>query len=90
MLVVKSRVFPFFYKQTQSGSAVPMVTERIFVYFIKFKNKSLKLCYSINRLNTKSGKFNRHDDGLGRGRQRLLGGRCHYRGSPLLIVVDAD
>jgi len=30
------------------------------------------------------------DDGLGRGRQRLLGGRCRYRGSPLLIVVDAD
>lgn len=30
------------------------------------------------------------NDGLGRGRQRLLGGRCRYCGSPLLIVVDAD
>jgi len=50
----------------------------------------LRSVLQYKRLSTHVGEFNRHDDGLGRGRQRFLVGRFRYRGSPLLIVVDAD
>lgn len=74
----------FFTKQICLESVVFFVVIPVIQKFM------FKMYYYIDGLSTKTGEFNRHDEGQGRGRQRLLGGRCRRRGSPLLNVVDAD